>query len=59
LAKQNTTHTPHVVQPHATLPFSGGLEIITYSKGRHGREAFSFHPSVPSSYREENPGRNK
>jgi hypothetical protein len=38
------------------------LIIITYSKGRSGREAFSIHPVIHpwmASYREENPGRSK
>jgi hypothetical protein len=31
--------------------------IITYNKGRRGREAFSIHPWM-ASYKEENLGRN-
>ncbi len=31
------------------FPILNPLGIITYSKGRRGPEAFSIHPSVPSS----------
>jgi hypothetical protein len=56
------------VQPPHTLYgtwviHSSSLIVLTYSKGRRGRETFSIHPPVihpwMASYREGNPGRNK
>jgi hypothetical protein len=46
VAEEKRSRHTHFASPKSPFkPLHGWLALITYSKGRRGREAFSIHPS--------------